>query len=159
VDGKVHKIQVSQEMAVETTLVMVKPDGVLAKITGEVISRIERKGLRIVQIKKFRFPEELAKKFYSVHKGKPFYSELVDYITSGEVVAMTVEGESAVRVIRTLIGPTDASQAPPGTIRGDFGESISRNVVHASDSAESAKYEISLVFAEEGRIAQSEERR
>lgn len=145
-DSEIYKVQVNRKMAVETTLVIVKPDGVLAKITGEVISRIERKGLRIVQIKKFKFPKEVAKKFYSVHEGKSFYSELVDYITSGDVVAMTVEGEAAVRVVRTLIGPTDASQAPPGTVRGDFGESISRNVVHASDSTESAKYEISLVF-------------
>jgi nucleoside-diphosphate kinase len=125
---------------------MIKPDGVEAKITGEVISRVERKGLKIVAIKKFLFTRELAEKFYAVHKNKPFFNELIEYITSGEVVALLVEGESAIKVVRNLVGPTDSTIAPPGTIRGDFGTSIQRNVVHASDSPESSQYEIKLIF-------------
>jgi nucleoside-diphosphate kinase len=125
---------------------MIKPDGVEAKITGEVISRVERKGLKIVAIKKFLFTRELAEKFYAVHKNKPFFNELIEYITSGEVVALLVEGESAIKVVRNLVGPTDSTIAPPGTIRGDFGTSIQRNVVHASDSPKSSQYEIKLIF-------------
>ncbi|PSN86750.1 nucleoside-diphosphate kinase [Candidatus Marsarchaeota G2 archaeon ECH_B_SAG-F08] len=133
-------------MVLERTLLMIKPDGVEAKITGEVISRVERKGLKIVAIKKFLFTRELAEKFYAVHKNKPFFNELIEYITSGEVVALLVEGESAIKVVRNLVGPTDSTIAPPGTIRGDFGTSIQRNVVHASDSPESSQYEIKLIF-------------
>jgi len=133
-------------LVLERTLLMIKPDGVEAKITGEVISRVERKGLKIVAIKKFLFTRELAEKFYAVHKNKPFFNELIEYITSGEVVALLVEGESAIKVVRNLVGPTDSTIAPPGTIRGDFGTSIQRNVVHASDSPESSQYEIKLIF-------------
>jgi nucleoside-diphosphate kinase len=133
-------------MAIERTLLMVKPDGVKARITGDVICRIERKGLNVTQIRKFRFDRDLAEKFYAVHRSKSFFGELVSFITSGEVVAMVVEGESAVQVIRRLIGPTNASDAPPGTIRGDFANSVQENVVHASDSLQSAEYEIQLLF-------------
>jgi nucleoside-diphosphate kinase len=133
-------------MAHEKTLLMVKPDGVKARLTGEVIKRIEMKGLRISAIKKFKFDRNLAEKFYAVHKSKPFFEDLVNFITSGEVVALVVEGESAVGVVRRLIGPTNASEAPPGTIRGDFANSIQENVVHASDSVSSAEYEIGLLF-------------
>jgi nucleoside-diphosphate kinase len=133
-------------MPIERTLLMVKPDGVKARITGEVIRRIERKGLNVIWIKKFKFDRSLAEKFYSVHKSKNFFGELVSFITSGDVVAMVVEGESAVQVVRRLIGPTNASEAPPGTIRGDFANSVQENVVHASDSLQSADYEIRLLF-------------
>lgn len=133
-------------MAYERTLLMVKPDGVRARLTGEIIKRIEMKGLYISAIKKFRFDRELAEKFYAVHRSKGFFQDLIDFITSGDVVAMIVEGESAVSVVRRLIGPTNASEAPPGTIRGDFANSIQENVVHASDSPSSAEYEIKLLF-------------
>lgn len=133
-------------MVYEKTLLMVKPDGVKARLTGEIIKRVEMKGLYISAIKKFRFDRELAEKFYSVHRSKAFFQDLVNFITSGEVVAMVVEGESAISVVRRLIGPTNASEAPPGTIRGDFANSIQENVVHASDSPAAAEYEIKLLF-------------
>ncbi|PSN92681.1 nucleoside-diphosphate kinase [Candidatus Marsarchaeota G2 archaeon OSP_D] len=133
-------------MAHEKTLLMVKPDGVKARLTGEVIRRVEMKGLHISAIKKFKFDRHLAEKFYAVHKSKPFFEDLVNFITSGEVVALVVEGEAAVSVVRRLIGPTNASEAPPGTIRGDFANSVQENVVHASDSLSSAEYEIGLLF-------------
>jgi nucleoside-diphosphate kinase len=133
-------------MVYEKTLLMIKPDGVRARLTGDIIKRVEMKGLHISAIKKFRFDQNLAQKFYAVHKSKSFFQDLVNFITSGEVVAMVVEGESAIAVVRRLIGPTNASEAPPGTIRGDFANSIQENVVHASDSKEAADYEISLLF-------------
>jgi len=133
-------------MAQERTLLMIKPDGVKARLTGDIIKRIEMKGLNIAAIKKFRFSRELAEKFYSVHRSKTFFQDLVDFITSGDVVAIVVEGESAVSVVRRLVGPTNASEAPPGTIRGDFANSIQENVVHASDSLSAAEYEIKLLF-------------
>src|SRR5579875_1539497 len=133
-------------MAHEKTLLMVKPDGVKARLTGEIIRRVEMKGLHISAIKKFKFDRNLAEKFYAVHKSKPFFEDLVNFITSGEVVALVVEGESAVGVVRRLIGQTNASEAPPGTIRGDFANSVQENVVHASDSVSSAEYEIGLLF-------------
>lgn len=133
-------------MGYERTLLMVKPDGVRAKLTGEIIKRVEMKGLYISAIKKFKFDRELAEKFYSVHKSKAFFQDLINFITSGEVVAMIVEGESAISVVRRLVGPTNASEAPPGTIRGDFANSIQENVVHASDSPSAAEYEIKLIF-------------
>ncbi|MEM3656467.1 MAG: nucleoside-diphosphate kinase [Thermoprotei archaeon] len=134
-------------MPYERTLLMVKPDGVRARLTGDIIKRIEMKGLYISAIKKFKFSRDLAEKFYVAHKSKGFFQDLVNFITSGDVVALVVEGESAISVVRRLIGPTNASEAPPGTIRGDFANSIQENVVHASDSVETAKYEIDLLFS------------
>ncbi len=131
---------------IERTLLMIKPDGVRRGITGEVISRVEQKGLKIVNIKKIRFDEALARKFYAVHRDRPFFNDLVAFVISGDVVPMIVEGDSAVAVVRRLIGPTNASEAPPGTIRGDFANSVQENAVHASDSAGNADYEISLIF-------------
>ncbi|MEM3671189.1 MAG: nucleoside-diphosphate kinase [Thermoprotei archaeon] len=132
--------------AEEKTLLMVKPDGVRSLLTGEVILRVERKRLHISRIRKFVFSEDLAKKFYEVHSSKPFYADLVKFITSGEVVALEVEGPSAVQTVRRMIGPTNAAEAPPGTIRGDYSNSIQENVVHASDSPENAVRELELVF-------------
>ncbi|MCD6323739.1 MAG: nucleoside-diphosphate kinase, partial [Desulfurococcales archaeon] len=129
-------------MAVEKTLLIVKPDGVRRGLVGEVISRVERKGLKIVKLRMLYPRKECIERLYDIHKGKPFYEELVSFMTSGPIVAMVVEGDEAVSVVRTLIGPTDGRKAPPGTIRGDFALSISYNVVHAADSAERAKYEI-----------------
>jgi nucleoside-diphosphate kinase len=133
-------------MELERTFVMVKPDGVERGVIGEVISRLERKGLKIVGMKMLRIDEGLAKNHYAEHKAKPFFDALVAYITSGPVVAMVVEGKEAIRVVRTLVGATNPIEALPGTIRGDYGMDLGRNIIHASDSEESAEREISLFF-------------
>ncbi len=133
----------------ERTFVMVKPDGVQRGLIGEVISRIERKGLKIVAMKMMRVSQEMAKEHYAEHREKPFFSSLVDYITSGPVVAMVVEGRNAVSVVRKLVGKTDPIEADPGTIRGDLALDIGRNVVHASDSQQSAEREIGIFFSDD----------
>lgn len=132
----------------ERTFVMVKPDGVQRGLIGEIISRLERKGLKIVAVKMLRIPREMAESHYAEHKEKPFFASLVDYITSGPVVAMVVEGRDAIKVVRKLVGATNPVEAAVGTIRGDFGLDVGRNVVHASDSPQSAEREISLFFSE-----------
>lgn len=136
-------------MGIERTLVLVKPDGVARRLVGEVINRIERKGLKIVALKMMQLDRETAERHYAVHKGKPFYESLLRFITSGPVVAMVVEGESAIDVVRNLMGPTSGLKAPPGSIRGDFSLSVQFNIVHGSDSSDSAEYEIPLFFSEE----------
>ena len=140
-------------MAVERTLVVVKPDGVERGLIGEVISRLERKGFRIVALKMLRMTREQAEEFYSVHREKPFFQELVEFITSGPIVAMIVEGENAIETVRIMIGPTDGRRAPPGTIRGDFSLDIMKNIVHASDSKESFEREHRIIFKPEEFIA------
>jgi len=137
-------------MAKERTLVLVKPDGVERGLVGEVISRFERLGMRIVAMRLMRVDEELAARHYQEHREKPFYSELISFITSGEVVAMVLEGEEAISLVRKVMGPTNPLDAPPGTIRGDFGMEITRNIVHGSDGPESALREIGLFFPELG---------
>ncbi|MFP3171534.1 MAG: nucleoside-diphosphate kinase [Acidilobus sp.] len=137
---------------IERTLVLVKPDGVRRGLIGEVISRFERKGLRIVALKMIRMSREKAMDFYSVHKDKPFFKDLVDFMTSGPIVAMILEGDSAVSVVREIIGTTDGRKASPGTIRGDFALSIQENVVHASDSPESFERESKVIFSDEDYI-------
>lgn len=134
-------------MARERTFVMVKPDGVQRGLIGEVVSRLERRGLKIVAMKMLWIDEELARKHYAEHEGKPFFSSLISYITSGPSVAMVVEGESAIQVVRSMLGRTDPKEASPGTIRGDFALFTGRNVVHGSDSPASAEREISLFFS------------
>jgi nucleoside-diphosphate kinase len=133
-------------MAEESTLVIVKPDGVRRGLTGEILGRMERKGLRIEEMRLMRIDRDLAERHYDEHRDKPFFSELVEFITSGEVVVARVSGEQAVSVVRTLMGPTDPAAAPPGTIRGDYGTVITQNLVHGSDSPESAKRELDLFF-------------
>ena len=133
-------------MATQSTLVLVKPDGVRRGLTGEILSRIERKGLRIDELKMLRVSRALARKHYAEHTAKPFFGELVDFITSGPVVAMKVSGRDAVTVVRTLMGATDPAVSAPGTIRGDFGIEITENLVHGSDSPGSAKRELGLFF-------------
>lgn len=128
---------------------MVKPDGVLRCIAGKVISRLEAKGLKIVAMKMIKIDDGLAKRHYAEHEGKPFFPGLLSFITSGPVVAMVIEGEEAVRVVRTLVGSTDPKEALHGTIRGDFAIDVGRNIVHGSDSLESAGREISLFFSSE----------
>ena len=135
-------------MAVEKTLVLVKPDGVKKHICGEVISRFERKGLALHAIKLIEVSMELAKRHYGEHEGKPFFQGLIDFITSGKVLAMVVEGENAVAVSRKINGATDPLKAVPGSIRGDFATSIDENIVHASDAPETAAREIGLWFPE-----------
>ena len=133
-------------MPTESTLVIVKPDAVERGLAGEILGRLERKGLRLAEMRLMRIDRELAEQHYGEHADKPFFGELVDFITSGDVVVARVEGEQAISVVRTLMGPTDPAQAPPGTIRGDFGTVISHNLVHGSDSEVSAKRELDLFF-------------
>src|SRR5918996_6003235 len=128
------------------TLVIVKPDAVRRGLTGEILGRIERKGLRIEEMRTQRIDRDLAERHYDEHREKPFFGDLVGFITSGDVVVARVAGEQAVSVVRALMGPTDPAAAPPGTIRGDFGTVITENLVHGSDSPESAKRELDLFF-------------
>ncbi|ADL19498.1 Nucleoside diphosphate kinase [Acidilobus saccharovorans 345-15] len=139
-------------MTVERTLVLVKPDGVRRGLIGEVISRFERKGLKIVAMKMLRLSREKAMEFYSVHKDKPFFKDLVDFMTSGPIVAMILEGDSVISVVRQMIGSTDGRKAQPGTIRGDFALSVQENVVHASDSPESFERESKVIFSDEDYV-------
>jgi nucleoside-diphosphate kinase len=134
-------------MAVESTLLIVKPDGVRRGLVGEVLRRAETKGLRIAEMRMMTIDRALAEEHYGEHREKPFFRELVEFITSGPVVVARLEGENAIDVWRTLVGPTDPSSAPPGTIRGDFGLVITENIVHGSDSSESAERELKLFFA------------
>ncbi|OGO09375.1 MAG: nucleoside-diphosphate kinase [Chloroflexi bacterium RBG_13_60_13] len=128
------------------TLVLVKPDGVRRGLIGEIVSRIEKKGLRIVALRMLQMDKALARRHYAVHEGKPFFNDLVDFITSGPVVAAVLEGEQAVDVVRTMMGDTDPKKSAPGTIRGDFGMDIGQNLIHGSDSEENARKEIDLFF-------------
>ncbi|MCD6085295.1 MAG: nucleoside-diphosphate kinase [Desulfurococcales archaeon] len=136
----------------QKTLLIVKPDGVRRRLVGEVLRRIEAKGLHIVKLKMLRLRRECAERLYDIHRGKEFFEDLVSFMTSGPIVAAIVEGDDAVNVVRNLIGPTDGRKAPPGTIRGDYALSIKENIVHAADSAERAEYEISVVFSVECSI-------
>ncbi len=126
-------------MATENTYVMVKPDGVARGLVGEVVSRLERKGLTLENMRMLTISKEMAGRHYAEHTDKPFFGELVEFITSGPVVATEWSGESAVSVARTLMGGTNPAEAAPGTIRGDFGIVITHNIVHGSDSVESAE--------------------
>tara|TARA_Y100000741_G_scaffold234983_1_gene179652 strand:+ start:116 stop:514 length:399 start_codon:yes stop_codon:yes gene_type:complete len=128
------------------TFFMVKPDGVKRNLIGEVISRVEKEGFRITKIKMMDIPEELAKEHYVEHADKPFFNDLVSFITSGPVVAMEVQGEDVVSEIRRIMGATNPSDADPGTIRADLATKLEENVVHGSDSSESAERELSLFF-------------
>ena|SRR5688500_3146474 len=132
---------------VQKTFVMVKPDGVQRGLIGEVVRRIEQKGYRISAMKMFTIDESLAKKHYGEHEDKPFFGELVSFITSGPVVAMTVEGADAVKAMRSIMGATNPIEATPGSIRGDFASEIGENIVHGSDSPESAARELGLFFS------------
>ena len=133
-------------MARESTFVMVKPDGVRRGLVGDVISRLERKGLTLDKMRMLTIDEDLAGRHYAEHVDKPFFGELGGFITSGPVVAMQWSGESAVSVARTLMGATNPAESAPGTIRGDFGLIITENIVHGSDSPASAERELALYF-------------
>ena len=130
------------------TFFMIKPDGVQRNLVGEIISRVEAKGFSITKIKMMTISKELAEQHYGEHKDKPFFNDLVSFITSGPVVAMQVEGENVVLQIRNLMGATNPSESTPGSIRGDLATELDKNVVHGSDSDESAERELSLFFGE-----------
>jgi nucleoside-diphosphate kinase len=130
----------------EQTLVIVKPDGVRRRLIGEVIGRIEAKGYGIKEMKMFQIDDALAKEHYAEHTDKPFFEDLVQFITSGPVVAMVVQGEDVVRGMRQIMGATNPLDAAPGSIRGDFAMAITQNIVHGSDSPESAGREVELFF-------------
>lgn len=139
----------------ERTFLMVKPDGVARGLLGEVLRRVEGKGLKIIAMKMLRVDEPLGKRHYEEHREKPFFPGLISFITSGPSVAMVVEGGDAIKVMRAMIGKTDPKEAPPGTIRGDFGLDVGKNIVHASDSKASAEREMALYFAPEELLTYS----
>lgn len=130
----------------EQTLVLIKPDGVQRGLVGQIITRLERRGLKLMGMKFMQVSSELASTHYEAHVGKPFYEGLVSYITSSPIVAMVWEGKDAIQIVRTTMGATNAATAAPGTIRGDFAVEIGRNLVHGSDGVESAAREVSLFF-------------
>jgi nucleoside-diphosphate kinase len=132
----------------ERTLILVKPDAFARNLTGEIIARFERKGLRLAALKQMTMSRELAESHYAEHDGKPFFGELVEFITSGPLVAMVLEGDAAVKAARQVIGATNPLEASPGSIRGDFAVAVGQNMVHGSDSDESAARESALFFPE-----------
>jgi nucleoside-diphosphate kinase len=131
---------------VERTLILVKPDAFARNLTGEIIARFERKGLRLAALQQMTMTRELAARHYAEHEGKPFYEELVSFITSGPLVAMVLEGEQAVTAARQVIGATNPLEASPGSIRGDYAIAVGQNMVHGSDSPESGVREVALFF-------------
>ncbi|MBE9100752.1 nucleoside-diphosphate kinase [Vacuolonema iberomarrocanum] len=132
----------------ERTFIAIKPDGVQRGLAGEIISRFENKGFTLVGLKLMQVSKELAETHYAVHKERPFFAGLVEFITSGPVVAMVLEGDGVIAAARKLIGATNPLTAEPGTIRGDFGANIGRNIIHGSDAPETAQQEIALWFTE-----------
>lgn len=130
----------------QRTLIFIKPDGVRRNLTGEIIQRFERRGIRVVGLKKIHPSRELAEQHYAVHRERPFFSSVVEFITSGPVVAMVLECPNAIEVTRGMMGATNPAQSPPGTIRGDFGLDIEQNIIHGSSDPEAAAYEIPLWF-------------
>jgi len=133
----------------ERTLVILKPDAVQRGLIGPLLTRLERRGLRFAALKLMQISPELAARHYAVHKGKPFYEPLIEFITSGPVVVAVIEGQGAIDIVRQTMGATSPAAADPGTIRADFGLEIGRNLVHGSDSPQTAAYEIPLFFSEE----------
>ena len=138
----------------ERTLVLLKPDAVERNLIGRILTRFEEKGLKIVGLKLRQFELETIRKHYSDHAERPFYADLVSYMTSGPVVAVAIEGKNAITVVRGLMGGTNAAEAAPGTIRGDFGMSFSNNLVHGSDGPESAEKELALFFGDASEVVE-----
>ena len=130
----------------ERTFVMIKPDAVQRGIVGDIISRFEKKGIKIVAMKMVSVDKELAEKHYGIHKGKSFFEPTIKYITSSPVIALILEGNNTIEMVRKMMGVTDPQKAESGTIRGDFGQFIGRNIIHGSDSVDTAKFEINLWF-------------
>ena len=137
----------------ERTLVLLKPDAVQRGLVGTILARFETKGLNFVGLKMRTFDRSILEKHYEVHKERPFYGNLVEFMSSGPVVALALEGKDAISVVRTLVGKTNGREAAPGTIRGDFGMSFSNNLVHASDGEDTAKFELGLWFSETGELS------
>ncbi|MCK5434699.1 MAG: nucleoside-diphosphate kinase [Dehalococcoidales bacterium] len=133
----------------ERSLVLIKPDAMQKRLVGTIISRLENQGLKLVALKMLHLDRALAERHYAIHKDKPFFADLVNYISSAPIIALVFEGKKAVEVIRKTMGATDPAQAEAGTIRGDFGLDIGRNTVHGSDSVETAEEEIRLFFAKD----------
>ena len=140
-------------MIMERTYLMVKPDGVQRGLCGEIVSRFEKKGLKLIAMKLMIIPKETAENHYGEHKGKKFYDSLISYITSGPVLAMVWEGENAVAICRNMMGKTNPAESAPGTIRGDFGMVTGLNIIHGSDSVESAEREIKIFFKPEELVS------
>lgn len=134
---------------VENTLVLLKPDAVKRSISGEIIARFERRGLTVAAMKLMKVSQEQAKKHYDEHREKPFFGELVDFITSSPVVAMVIRGENAVKMVRSMMGATNPLDSAPGTIRGDYATEMSKNVIHGSDSPASAEREMNIFFTKD----------
>jgi len=130
----------------EQTLVFLKPEAIMRGLIGEIVSRIERKGLTIAAMKLIQVTKEQAQKIYEVHRGKTFYEPLIEQITSGPILAMVIEGPNAVSILRNMIGKTNPAEAQPGTIRGDYALNVQKNIIHAADSLENAKREIKILF-------------
>lgn len=130
----------------EQTLIILKPDAVQRGLIGDILARFEQRGLRIVAMKLMQVDQATAERHYAVHKGKPFYAGLVNYIISAPVVVLVLEGPNAISVVRTMVGSTRPGEAAPGTIRGDYGLTVDRNLIHASDAPETAEYEIGIYF-------------
>jgi nucleoside-diphosphate kinase len=139
----------------ERTLVIIKPDGVQRGLIGPIITRLERRGLKITAMKMIQMDYDLAQRHYAIHEGKPFYERLLEYITSAPVVVMVVEGKEAIEVVRRTMGATNPMEAAPGTIRADYGLEIGLNLVHGSDGAETAAFEIPLFFNEDEILSYS----
>jgi len=137
----------------ERTLAIIKPDAVQRRLIGEIIGRFERKGLRIVALKLIHIDRSLAERHYAVHKGKPFYEPLLEFITSSPVVVLALEGPQAVKALRNMMGATNPLDAAPGSIRGDYATEITFNLVHGSDSPENAQHELNLFFAPEEYVS------
>ncbi len=137
----------------EKTFLMVKPDGVQRNLIGEIVSRFEKKGYQLVGAKLMQIPTELAEQHYGEHKERPFFGELVEFITSGPVFAMVWEGENVISTARLMMGATNPKESAPGTIRGDFAVTVGKNIIHGSDSPESAEREIGLFFKQEELVA------
>ena len=139
----------------QQTLLLLKPDAVQRRLIGTILERFERKGLRLAGLKFIQADRTLAERHYAVHKGKPFYESLLQFLTSGPTVAMVWEGREAVAVCRNLIGPTDGAKAAPGTIRGDYALTVQNNLIHGSDSPENAAAEVTLWFAPKELVSYS----
>src|SRR5438067_6890760 len=137
----------------EKTLILLKPDCLHRRLAGAVLRRFEQKGLRLAGLKLVRPSRSLAEQHYAVHKGKPFYDSLLAFLTSGPTLAVVLEGREAVAVVRQLVGPTDGTKAPPGTIRGDYALSVQNNLIHGSDSPDNARTEIGLWFKPEELVS------
>ncbi|WP_313890990.1 nucleoside-diphosphate kinase [Psychrobacillus sp.] len=137
----------------EKTFLMVKPDGVQRNLIGEIVGRFEKKGFQLVGAKLMQIPAELAEQHYGEHKERPFFGELVEFITSGPVFAMVWEGENVISTARLMMGATNPKESAPGTIRGDFAVTVGKNIIHGSDAPESAEREIGLFFKEEELVA------